>query len=259
SRNGLEEELDELDEQDTHLHLNLEGRDPDEGMTAVAYDKGAEFLFTTEIVVGRQRFDEFLRGYFDAHAFRPMTSERFLTYMDEHLFEGDTELRAQVNPEAWIYGPGLPDNASGVASEAFAAVEAQAGAFALGTPPGNLETSDWTTHEWLHFLRNLPEELSDEQLAALNNAFGFMSTGNSEIRFAWLRVCIRNQYEAAIPSLEAFLANQGRRKFVLPLFTDLAASDWGRPIAERIYAETRSGYHSITTNSVDEVLGAPES
>lgn len=257
SRNGLEEELTELDEEDTHLHLNLEGRDPDDGMTAVAYDKGAEFLFATEVVVGRQRFDEFLRNYFDEFAFQPMSAETFLAYMDEHLFEGDAELRAQVDPEAWVYGPGLPESASGVASEAFEAVEAQAGAYASGTQPSELGTAEWTTHEWLHFLRSLPEELSDEQLANLNDAFGFMTTGNSEVRFAWLRVCIRNQYEPAVSSIESFLSTQGRRKFVLPLFTDLAASDWGRPIAERIYAETRPGYHSITSNSVDEVLGVP--
>lgn len=257
SQDGLRAEIEELDEADTHLRLNLEGRDPDDGMTAIAYDKGAEFLFTTEIIVGRERFDAFLRNYFDTYAFQPMTTERFLAYMDEELFAGDVELRAQVDPEAWIYGPGLPDNAAGVVSEAFARVEAQAEAFSGGGAPSELVTTDWTTHEWLHFLRALPETLTPEQLTALDSAFGFTETGNSEVRFAWLRVAIRNRYEPAFESLEAFLTEQGRRKFILPLYTDLAATDWGREMAERIYGEARPGYHAITSNSVDEVLGVP--
>ncbi|MCH8031824.1 MAG: leukotriene A4 hydrolase C-terminal domain-containing protein, partial [Bacteroidetes bacterium] len=257
SRTGLDAELEELDEADTHLRLNLEGRDPDEGMTAIAYDKGAAFLFTVEEIVGRERFDTFLRGYFDAHAFQPMTTERFVAYMDAELFAGDADLRAQVNPEAWIYGPGLPENVAEVVSEAFSRVEAQAEAFANGAAPAELATEEWTTHEWLHFLKSLPESLSSEQLAALDGAFGFTETGNSEVRFAWLRVAIRNRYEPAFASLEEFLTTQGRRKFILPLYTDLAATDWGRPIADRIYRDARPSYHAITFNSVDEVLGAP--
>ncbi|NNF57741.1 MAG: M1 family metallopeptidase [Rhodothermaceae bacterium] len=257
SRADLVGDLADMDEADQHLHLNLEGRDPDDGMTAIAYDKGAAFLFTLEEAVGRARFDAFLRDYFDAHAFQPMTTERFVAYMDRELFADDPELRAQVDPEAWIYGPGLPENAAPAESEAFARVEAQAEAFASGTAPTALATDGWTTHEWLHFLQALPADLSTDQMAALDEAFGFTETGNSEIRFAWLRTAIRHRYEPAFASLEAFLTEQGRRKFILPLYTDLAATDWGRPMAERIYREARPGYHAITSGSVDAVLGAP--
>src|SRR5688572_558356 len=63
---------------DTRLHLDLTGRDPDAGMTDIAYEKGAAFLQTLESVVGREKLDTFLKGYFDNHAFKPMTSEQFV-------------------------------------------------------------------------------------------------------------------------------------------------------------------------------------
>ncbi len=54
-----------------------------------------------------------------------------------------------------------------------------------------------------------------------------------------------------------FLLGMGRRKFVQPLFQGLVdQGDWGRPIARRIYDRTRASYHSVTTGSVDRVLGA---
>ena len=256
SRTGLDAEIEELDEADQHLHLALEGRDPDDGMNAIAYDKGALFLRHMEEEAGREEFDAYLRGYFDRYAFQPMTDERFLADLDEHLVAGDDDLRERIDPEAWIYGPGLPENAPRVQSPAFE----RAASFAQrATEPGSLSGTpwgDWSTHERVHFLQSLPADLTDAQLAALDRAFGLNEAGNSEVRFAWLRVAIANEYQPAVASVEEFLTTQGRRKFVLPLFTDLAASDWGRPIADRIYAEARPGYHSITSGSVDAVLGS---
>src|SRR5690606_21421998 len=82
SRRDLAAEMADLPEADQHLFLDLDGRDPDDGMTAIAYDKGAAFLRTIEVAAGRERFDAFLRDYFDRHAFQPMTTERFLDHLD---------------------------------------------------------------------------------------------------------------------------------------------------------------------------------
>src|SRR5690606_40365877 len=107
----------------------------------------------------------------------------------------------------------------------------------------------------LHFLEVLPDGLSAEQLDALDAAFGLTETGNSEVLFAWLRTAIAHRYEPAFPALRDFLVRQGRRKFVLPLFQDLARTDWGRALALEIYREARPGYHAITAGSVDPIVG----
>ena len=89
----------------------------------------------------------------------------------------------------------------------------------------------------------------------LEGKFHFNTAGNSEIRFLWLKLAIANHYDPALPSLDQFLTSQGRRKFVVPLFTDLMGQgDWGRPIAQRIYAKARPGYHPVTVNSADEIV-----
>ena len=72
--------------------------------------------------------------------------------------------------------------------------------------------------------------------------------------FAWLDLAVGNRYQAAVPALERFLTVQGRRKFVRPLITDLAKdSEWGRPIASRIYAKARPSYHSVTASDLDKL------
>src|SRR5690606_9155410 len=255
-RGDLESTIEELggpNSPDTRLHLDLAGRNPDDGMTSIAYEKGAAFLQTVESVVGRERLDAFLRQYFDEHAFQPMTAERFLAYMNEHLFESEEEAQ-QVRADEWVFEPGLPDNVPHIESTLFAQVDQQVTAFAAGTPAQQLQTTDWTTHQWLRFLRALPDTLSAEQLADLDEAFDLTNSGNSEILFAWLRIAIANRYEPAMPALERFLTTQGRRKFIAPLFQDLASTDWGGELAREIYARARPTYHSVTVNTVDQIL-----
>ncbi len=59
---AMDADLDRLDARDPVLHADLGGRDPDEGMTQIAYEKGAVSLRQLEEAVGRDAFDEFLGG-----------------------------------------------------------------------------------------------------------------------------------------------------------------------------------------------------
>ena len=250
-------ELATLPAADQILHVDLAGRDPDAGFTTVPYEKGAAFLQTVEQAVGRARFDAFLRGYFDRNAFSSMTTTGLLAELDAGLFDADPAARAAVRPEAWMYEPGLPDNAPVARSAGLDAADAAAAAFARGADPATLPTRGWATPQTLRFLQALPEAIPAARLAALDRALSLSQTGNSEVLFAWLRVAIRTRYEPAFPALESFLMRQGRRKYVRPLYADLAATAWGRPLAERIYAAARPSYHSVTSGSVDAILGVP--
>jgi len=53
------------------------------------------------------------------------------------------------------------------------------------------------------------------------------------------------------------LAAMGRMRFVVPIFQALVdQGEWGRPIAERLYARVRPSYHSVTRDRVDRLLHA---
>src|SRR3546814_3108168 len=66
SQYGLKQELATLAKRDRLLALApLSGRDPDEALTDVPYVKGAWVLSFLERRFGRERFDTFLRGYFE--------------------------------------------------------------------------------------------------------------------------------------------------------------------------------------------------
>lgn len=241
---------------DTQLHLNLDGRDPDDGMTNVAYEKGAVFLRTIEQTVGREKWDAYLKSYFDRFAFQPQTSAGFIADLRKNLLGGDAALEKKIGVEEWIYQPGVPANAVHLKAASFAAIDQAAKAFSGGQPASSIDASKWSTQERVRFLNALPRRLTPAQLADLDATWKLGSTGNGEIRFAWLMLAVANRYDPAAASAEQFLTAQGRRKFVSPLFEALEKQgEWGKPIAARIYAKARPGYHSVTAVTVDKMLG----
>ncbi len=239
---------------DTKLKLDLLGRDPDDGVSDIAYEKGNNLLLVIEREVGREKFDAFLKKYFAEHAFKTITTEEFLDYYKTNLIKDDSAEAKRIDIEKWIYGPGLPDNYVHISSSRFAEVDKQVEDWKKGTAPSELNTKDFTTNEWLRFLNTLPDSLSQSQMEDLDEVFHFTSTGNSEILFAWLEHVIHSEYKTAYSSLENFLTNVGRRKFVKPLYSALVRKAAGKEMAMKIYAKARPNYHSVTVNTIDEIL-----
>jgi aminopeptidase N len=251
----MQRSLDELGADAPATRLHNEG-DRGDGASGIVYDKGSIFLRTIEQAVGRERFDAYLRGYFDRHAFQPMTSARFLADLRSNLVRGDRALEQRLMLDSWVYQPGLPANAARPDPAAFAEVDRAVQAYGAGGATAAVPYGDWNTAERIRFLNGLPRELSAARLEDLDRAFSLSSSGNAELLFAWLQLALANRYDPAVAVAERFLLGMGRNKFVRPLFETLAGEgDWGRPIADRLYARARPGYHSVTVASVDRVLG----
>ncbi|MBK9168455.1 MAG: M1 family metallopeptidase [Bryobacterales bacterium] len=252
----LEEDLAKLPPGDQVLHIDLAGRDPDDAVTSVAYEKGALFLTAIEQVFGRERFDAFLRGYFDHFAFQSITTEQFTAYLKEKLFALDGAAAAQIPLEEWLTQPGLPVSAPRPVSDAFEPVDAAAAAWLAGQPPSG-GFGEWNTHQWLHFLRAFSGKADRATLAALDRRFRLTQAGNSEILQQWLLLAVQAGYEPAYPKVEEFLRSVGRRKFLKPLYEELVKTTEGKRRAQAIYAKARPGYHPIATTTIDSIVGAP--
>lgn len=252
----LQEDVDRLVEkpEDTHLKLDLKGRNPDDGMTDIAYEKGYFFLRTLEENVGRENFDKFLNQHFSENAFKTITTEKFLENLKAQLLDGDQAKYDALRIEEWVYQPGIPANVAEVESPLFAQVEQQVDTFMQGAKPSALDTAGWTTHQWLHFLRNLPDSISTDQMASLDKAFGFTQTGNSEIAAVWFVTAIEHDYTPANSAIEEFLIQVGRRKFLTPIYSALAQADPSLERPTEIYKKARPNYHSVSTNTLDDLL-----
>ncbi|MEX2336307.1 MAG: M1 family metallopeptidase [Fulvivirga sp.] len=252
-RKEIEEMRSKGKAEDTRLKLELKGRNPDEGVTSIAYDKGYLFLRYLEEQVGREKFDKFIRDYFKRNAFKVMTTEAFTDQLEEHLFTKERINIGPVKVEEWIYQSGLPEDVPVPQSDRFTAVDKEVEKFTGGTPADKLRTEAWSSHEWLHFVRSLPIELEEDRMAELDKTFGFTKTGNAEVLTAWLVQAIKHNYEPAYARLEQFLIHTGRRKFLSPLYEELIKNE-ERNRALAIYKKARPNYHFVATNTIDDLL-----
>lgn len=247
----------EKQDKDTHLKLDLGGRNPDDGVSDIAYEKGYLLLCQIEKAVGRENFDEFLKNYFHEFAFKTMTTEKFIIYINEKLLSKGSEAAQAVQLEEWIYKPGIPTGFKPVGSARFDAAETEAANFLGGTAPDKLKTSLWSSHEWQYFLRFLGPNLTKEKMTSLDAAFHFTTTGNSEIAAIWFGAAIQSNYQPAQSKLEEFLLTVGRRKFVKPLYEAMAKNSKMKDFGKSVYKKARPNYHAVTRGTIDKIVGWP--
>lgn len=242
--------MERLEPKDTVLNIDLGTRHPDDVFSQVPYVKGQLFLVYLEEKFGREIFDKFLRKYFDDFAFQSISTAQFKTYLQRELLATNSDAVSMEKVNEWLHEPGLPADAPQPTSDAFANVEQQMQRWLKG---GQLQTEEWTTHEWLHFINNLPLDLSAENMARLDREFNLTKIKNSEIAHAWLKLSIVKKYEPARERLRSYLLTIGRNKLVSPLYRELAKTPDNLKWAREVYEQAKPGYHPLT-QTVNEAL-----
>ena len=230
----------------------------DPGATAgqLDYFKGSTFLRTIEQSVGRARWDVYLRGYFDRHAFQPQTTAGFLADLRTHLIRGDRALEEKLQLDRWAYQPGVPENAVHVQSATLKAIDAQLAAINAGGPVAAVDPKGWSTQQWLRFLNGIDRRQTPARLKELDETLGLSASTNAYVLSAWGELAIANRYAPAIPAVERLVGSVGRGLLIYPIYKDLVAQgDWGKPIAQRLYARYKAGYHPNVVAGVARILG----
>ena len=248
----LQQDVASLDPKYQLLKLKLKDAHPDDGMTNIAYEKGYFFLRFVEESVGREKFDQFLKAYFDNHKFQTIVTEYFVEYLQRNLL-ANTDL--DLNIQEWVYQPGIPENCPKVNSSRFENVEKALALFYKDNDVDKINADGWSTHEWRHFVRNLKPITTSEQMKMIDTKFDLTHSGNSEILAAWFEQSIKFGYNDVYPALEKFLTRIGRRKFLEPLYKSMASTEEGLEKAKEIYAKARGNYHYISFETIDKVLG----
>jgi len=260
--------------EDAALQLQLKNRNPDDGMTSIAYVKGAYFLKTLEQVIGRKKMDQFLNQYFNQHRFQSMNTEKLIAFMKNHLSGPQF---TNFDYKRWIYQPGIPSNAVHISSELLRKMKTLAKATNQGkdifTPVKKvkwvqkngskkkrkkiyfekLNPKAFSTQQWIMYFRSLSSKISPEKLQRMDKIAHF-SKANSEVRFEWFLLNLRCGNWGIEHDLKAFLGSNGRRKYVLPLFSSIIRDKNRLTWAGEVYQNAKGNYHSVTRNSVEKIL-----
>ncbi len=239
--------------EDTQLKLDLKGRDPDAGMTSIAYVKGAFFLKTLENYVGRLKFDQFMKKYFNEYAFKTLTTQDFESFLNRNLLLPN---KVEFNTKQWLYNPGLPSNCIKLNPPRFQKMQQLASDFYNGIKGlnSNLKRQDFLTQEWQVFIRALPAQIDTSLLIKIDQQLEFKSCGNSEIMTEWYVLAIKNNYKGVREDMYKFLTKVGRRKYIEPIYNALVQKEEDREWAIKTFEVAKSNYHYVSSNTIASIL-----
>jgi aminopeptidase N len=238
---------------DTRLKVSLTGRNPDDGISMIPYVKGYAFLRVIENAIGREKFDVFIKNYFDAHAFKSITTEDFVKYLNENLIKGDKTLADKIKLDDWIYKPGIPSNITPVSSADFDAIDKIQKSW-RETGVKGLNQKITTTSEKQYFIDHLPTDITPKEMEEIDAEFNFTKGGNFIIKRQWFVPSIRYKYTAAYPAIEQFLIGSSRTGSVMMLYKEMAKTPEGKVWANKIFDKAKSGYHATTVQAVGDLL-----
>ena len=275
---SLKEEVARLGAEHPYTRLVVDlsgGADPDDAFSRIPYEKGFAFLVHLERCAGGPAaFEAFLRdAYLPRFAYGAVDTAAFRSSYDAAF----PAASAGVDWQAWLHAPGMPpdDVAAGYdtslrnASDAAAMAWHTCDVLATGTPaaPGGwpLAATFASSEQLVAFLERLAELRSATPLAlpavrALDAAYALSVTRNAEVRAAWLRLRVAAGDVACLDAAAAFLTEQGRMKYLRPLYRQLRRSKAPqlRAAAADIFARARGAYHPIAAKMVAQDLGQGE-
>jgi aminopeptidase N len=241
------------------LAPRFDSGDPDDFQGTIHYHKGQLLLQYLENAFGRESFDKFLETYFADFAFRTITSERFVDYLDENLLQLHKGNVSRSQVETWLYEPGLPTDAPVPTSTTLDQAANMALAWSQGELALNeLPVDSWSPQAMVHFINSLPADLSNDELDQLDKALGLSVARNAEIGRTWFIQVAKRQYRAAYDKLEQHLNRYGRTRLVEPVYRAMAENGSDLELAREMFARAQGKYHPITIASISAAL-LPES
>eukprot|EP00095_Tigriopus_kingsejongensis_P012310 snap_masked-scaffold284_size223161-processed-gene-1.4 protein:Tk12310 transcript:snap_masked-scaffold284_size223161-processed-gene-1.4-mRNA-1 annotation:"leukotriene a-4 hydrolase" len=226
----------------TKLVVDLSSVDPDDAFSSVPYEKGFVLLWYLEdLLGGPEKFEPFLRSYYDKFKFQAIDSEQFKAYLLE--FFSDAKVQTdKIDWETWLDAPGMPIYKPNY-DESMAKVCNELKDKWINwneSTPSPFEAKDlasFSSGQKTELLAQLLTEkpLSIAKLEAMEKAYELSSVQNAEIRLNWIRMGLLGHWEDAIPRGVQMVTEQGRMKFLRPIYRDLYAWEKSRPVALKTF------------------------
>ncbi|PKX98583.1 bifunctional aminopeptidase/epoxide hydrolase [Aspergillus novofumigatus IBT 16806] len=222
----------------TKLITNLKGMDPDDAFSSIPYEKGFNFLFHLENLVGKSKFDLFIPHYFNKYKGKSLDSYEFKsTILD--FFKDDSEASTALNEldwDRWFYALWLS-----LPNSSF--------------KPQSEDIRGLTANQVVVFLEQIlvsERQLTPELSKLMGEIYGLAASQNIEVANLYFQVGLQAGDASVLEPTADLLGKIGRMKFVRPLYRKLAKFDRKRAI--ETFEKHRDFYHPICRAMVEKDL-----
>ena len=213
------------------LVTDLTGIDPDDAYSRVPYEKGQTLLwYLEEVVGGKTHFEPFFKSYVAHFQYRSIVSQDFVDYLMEYFKNSPDVIDRldKVDWGTWFHTPGMPCIIPKYDTSLATCCTDLCKKWCDWNSSGCKDPYSFSTDDLKLFSPSQTEEFLAELLIidplnmkaidVMRRLYSFDSVRNSEIKFRWLRLCLRAHVKESIDPAIEFATSQGRMKFVRPLF-----------------------------------------
>ena len=208
-------------------------------------------------MAGRNKFDAFLKAYFEKYAWQTVTTEDFVDYLKKNLLEPND---IEFNVDEWIYETGLPQNCVKITSDRLEnmknlAEKINRNPSTATSVLGAMKRGDFITQEWLTFIRALNNDTPVSTLQAIDQQLKFASESNPALKSAWYQLAVKAGYKGIRPDMKAYLLKIGRRWYIEGIYQELHDSG-GDDLAwaKEVFNEAQHNYHFVSRSTIQEIL-----
>ncbi|ORE02388.1 leukotriene A-4 hydrol [Rhizopus microsporus var. microsporus] len=268
---SLQESVDLFgsDSPKTVLNPDLRGgADPDDFFSKVPYEKGFNFLYHIEKVVGGPSvFEPYMKAYVENFASTSISTEDWkdflYRYMEKVHGPSMVEKLNTIDFDAWINKPGMPPVDNQFDTALADACLNLADRWNKARDLENLDqfspkdVEHFSAGQKIVFLERLTdcEPLPCALISKMDELYQFTPNHNADLRLRWQQVCLMANYEPIYPEVVQFITEQGRMKFVRPLYRLLHQAKNGAQLAIDTYLKHKTFYHPIAAQLIEKDIG----
>ncbi|XP_046491533.1 leukotriene A-4 hydrolase [Neodiprion pinetum] len=246
----------------TYLVPNLIGMDPDDAFSTVPYEKGHTFVYYIEqLLGGPEVFEPFLKSYLNTYKYKSIVTLTWKGYLYDY-FKDKVDVLNSIDWDTWLYRPGMPPVIPAYDTTLTQVCRELADRWLHWdentTSPFNMsDITKLSSNQKIEFLAELllaNETLSQKKLEVMNQVYKFDPMKNSEIRFQWIRLSLKGRWRAKVSLALTFVTEQGRMKFIRPIYRDLYAWEEVRQQAIDTFLANKHKMMYVSAHAVAEDL-----
>eukprot|EP01147_Barroeca_monosierra_P001862 gene1862-4959_t len=244
--------------------------DPDDVFSSVPYEKGSNFLYYLQSLVGTAEMDDFLKKYVIKFSHKSISTTDFQNYFCE-FFTDKAGVLKQVKWNTWYTAPGMPVVSNKWGFVAFIAFVHKYEAefvvrvgldgyicslsctlFKHDCPPCLiLNDGLMRAQQGMHtasqktFYHHLHQAKICSQIVFFDYILNHSKTTPTHAKFFMKSLCMKTHVVEHIDEVINFLTTQGRMKFVRPLYRAFSKVPGFMQKSVQVFLTNRKRYHNI--------------
>jgi len=252
-----------LDNTYSSLYPEVKNDFPDNSFSEIPYEKGFQFLYFIETLIGEDKMQQLLRTHISAHhrssinyhAFRDLT----IKFINENFDNSTaTEINGKIDWEAWVKGPGLAPVTLNFTTPGMIESQSIADTY-LETKetPSNVKDFDgFYSSLKVVFIERLIKKKSQVDVGLMEKIdadLNITNTVNPELKQRWFPLGIEVGYTAVMEPARQLVSSVGRAKYLTPIYQALLDNGM-KSTAEEWYQANIDFYHPYVVYKLGEMI-----